>query len=182
MGWLQFREGPLSVYGGYFLLGVIGLLVLFFLVRGRIKIGAGRSDRARLAARYRELWALAAAGPPRLFAGTREALAAMAGAGTLLAVATGMGRRGLDQDLHDLDLRRVFDATRCAGEAPSKPHPAMLQEVLEELAVQPADALMVGDSEYDMAMARAAGVAAVGVRSAADRPCRPPPGRAGSAA
>ncbi len=44
MGWLQFREGPLRVYGGYFLLGVIGFLVLFYLVRGRIRIGAGRSD------------------------------------------------------------------------------------------------------------------------------------------
>lgn len=45
MGWLQFREGPLRLYGGYFLLGMIGLLVLFYLIRGRIKIGAGRSDQ-----------------------------------------------------------------------------------------------------------------------------------------
>lgn len=43
MEWLQFREGPLRVYGGYFLLGVLALLAIFFLIRGRIRIDAGRS-------------------------------------------------------------------------------------------------------------------------------------------
>jgi len=43
MAWLQFRDGPLQVWGGYALLGMIGLLVLFFLLRGRIQIEAGRS-------------------------------------------------------------------------------------------------------------------------------------------
>lgn len=43
MAWLEFREGPLSKWGGYFLLGVLGLLVLFFLIRGRIRIGEGRA-------------------------------------------------------------------------------------------------------------------------------------------
>lgn len=48
MAWLQFREGPLRIWGGYFLLGVVGLLVLFYLLRGRIKIGAGRSGQTIL--------------------------------------------------------------------------------------------------------------------------------------
>ena len=48
MTWLEFREGPLRTYGGYFLLGVIGLLILFFLIRGRIRIGAGRSNKTIL--------------------------------------------------------------------------------------------------------------------------------------
>ena len=43
MAWLQFREGPLLTYGGYFLLGTIGLLALFYLIRGRIRIGEGRA-------------------------------------------------------------------------------------------------------------------------------------------
>lgn len=43
MAWLQFREGPLLTYGGYYLLGTIGLLALFYLIRGRIRIGEGRA-------------------------------------------------------------------------------------------------------------------------------------------
>ena len=57
MGWLTFREGPLRIYGGYFLLAVIGLLALFFLLRGRIRIGAGRSDQTITRFKFMERFA-----------------------------------------------------------------------------------------------------------------------------
>lgn len=93
-----------------------------------------------------------------LFDGVTELLDEMKQAGYLLAVATGKARRGLDRVLDETGLKEHFDATRCADEAPSKPHPGMLQELLEELAVLPSDTVMVGDTEYDMEMATRAGV------------------------
>ena len=57
MAWLQFREGPLSVWGGYFLLGVLGFLALFFLLRGRIRIGAGRSGQTIVRFKFVERFA-----------------------------------------------------------------------------------------------------------------------------
>ncbi len=121
-------------------------------------------DRTRAVARYRELWALGAAQPTPTFEGVHETLSVLAADGILLGVATGKSRRGLDRELRLHGLDGLFAATRCADEAPSKPHPAMLQSLLEELQVAPAQALMVGDTEYDMAMAQAASVAAVAVR------------------
>ena len=57
MAWLQFREGPLLTYGGYFLLGTIGLLALFYLVRGRIRIGEGRAGVTILRFKFIERFA-----------------------------------------------------------------------------------------------------------------------------
>ena len=57
MAWLEFREGPLRVWGGYFLLGVVGLLALFFLLRGRIRIGEGRSGKTILRFNFIERFA-----------------------------------------------------------------------------------------------------------------------------
>ncbi len=126
--------------------------------------GAAVDLRARVVARYRELWALGAARPSPAFEGVHDTLAALERHGMLLAVATGKSRRGLDRELRLHGLDRAFVASRCADESPSKPHPGMLLELLDELAVAPGEALMVGDTEYDMVMARSAGVPAVAVR------------------
>jgi len=80
------------------------------------------------------------------------------GEGLKLAVATGKSRRGLDRVLASTGSRDWFHASRTADETRSKPDPRMLEELLAELGVEPGAALMVGDTEYDMQMARALGM------------------------
>lgn len=74
--------------------------------------------------------------------------------GFILTVATGKSRRGLDRVLDNLDLKSFFHASRCADETASKPHPQMLNELLLEFSASAQEAVMIGDTEYDMAMAR----------------------------
>ena len=100
-----------------------------------------------------------------LFDGTREVLDTIGQNKFLLGVATGKARRGLDRVLNDTGLTSCFHATRCADEAPSKPHPQMLLDLMEELNVLPEETIMVGDTEYDMEMATNAGAAKIAVRS-----------------
>lgn len=96
-----------------------------------------------------------------LFEGAEQMLKRLQEAGLLLAVATGKSRKGLDRLLHDLGLGHYFAATRCADETRSKPDPLMLEELLAQLSVPAGKALMVGDTTYDLDMARAAGVDSV---------------------
>jgi len=98
-----------------------------------------------------------------LFAGAQETIEELHDAGYALAVATGKSRKGLDRVLDSSGLRRYFHASRTADETFSKPHPAMLQELMDELGVQPEEVLMVGDTTHDLQMAINAGVDAVGV-------------------
>lgn len=100
-----------------------------------------------------------------LFTGAREVLDIIRQNDFLLGVATGKARRGLDRVLNDTGLTSCFHATRCADEAPSKPHPQMLLDLMEALEVLPEETIMVGDTEYDMEMATNAGVAKIAVRS-----------------
>lgn len=101
--------------------------------------------------------------PPELFPGARETLQGLKARGFEVAVATGKSRRGLDRILQKLGLNDFFDATRCADETRSKPHPLMVQEIMAERAVPAERVVMVGDTEYDLEMATNAGVASVGV-------------------
>ncbi len=101
--------------------------------------------------------------PTQLFPGALETIQQLADAGYLLAVATGKSRVGLDEALRYSGLGGFFHYTRCADETLSKPHPRMLLEVMEFCGVEPDDTLMIGDTEYDLAMARNAGTAALGV-------------------
>jgi phosphoglycolate phosphatase len=112
----------------------------------------------RVRERYRHHFLLNDAGTT-LFPGAVETIVGLHDAGFLLGVATGKSRRGLDRALEATGLRPYFHATRCADEAASKPHPAMLLELMEELDVPPERTLMIGDTTHDMGMARAAGVA-----------------------
>lgn len=98
-----------------------------------------------------------------LFPGVIEGLTGLAGRGYLLAVATGKSRRGLDRVLDETGTRGLFVATRCADEAFSKPHPQMLDDILGTTGMTRQRTLMVGDTVYDMQMARSAGVAGLGV-------------------
>lgn len=99
-----------------------------------------------------------------LFGGAREMLADLAQEGYFLAVATGKSRVGLNRALHAAKLLSVFDATRCADETFSKPHPAMLQELTRELGQDMRRTLMIGDTTHDLNMANNAGAASVAVR------------------
>ncbi len=98
-----------------------------------------------------------------LFEGVLPMLHALKTRQHRLAVATGKSRRGLDEALHTVQLRGVFDASRTADETASKPHPLMLQELMEELGVAPERTLMIGDTTHDLALAANAGCASVGV-------------------
>lgn len=92
--------------------------------------------------------------------------------GYLLAVATGKSRRGLDRVLHEKGLNGFFHASRCADETKSKPDPLMLNELLQQFSLPAEEAVMVGDTEFDMAMAQRAGVPRLAVSygaHAADR-------------
>jgi phosphoglycolate phosphatase len=98
-----------------------------------------------------------------LFDGVREMLRDLSQQGYFLAVATGKSRVGLNRALNATGLLSVFDATRCADETFSKPHPAMLQELTRELGQDMARTLMIGDTTHDLLMAINAGAAGVAV-------------------
>ncbi|MCT4556555.1 MAG: HAD-IA family hydrolase [Pelagimonas sp.] len=101
--------------------------------------------------------------PPVLYPGIADLLARLAQQDELLlGVATGKSRRGLTALLNALDLPH-FVTTQVADDHPSKPHPSMLMTALAETGVEAADAVMIGDTTYDMDMARAAGMASIGV-------------------
>ena len=99
----------------------------------------------------------------RLFAGAGELVAELHAAGVTLAVATGKSRLGLNRALASSGLGSFFSATRCADECFSKPHPQMLDELMNELSVAPEQTLMVGDTTHDLQMAINAGVAGLAV-------------------
>jgi len=80
-----------------------------------------------------------------------------------LAVATGKGRKGLKRALAATASSHFFHSTRTAEETCSKPDPQMLFELMDELGVASNKVLMVGDTEYDLDMAKRAGVSSVGV-------------------
>lgn len=98
-----------------------------------------------------------------LYPGVAAGLARLDAGGVLLGAATGKSRRGLDATFAAHDLHRLFVTTQTADDHPSKPHPAMLLTTLQETGADAAHAVMIGDTEYDMAMARAAGFTAIGV-------------------
>jgi phosphoglycolate phosphatase len=124
----------------------------------------GRADYPKMHACYRRHYlALSSDSRVALFPGIADLLDWLGGTGRLLAVATGKSRIGLDFALESFGLGGCFHATRCADETFSKPHPAMLEELMDELGVTPERTLMVGDTTYDLQMARNAGVAGVGV-------------------
>ena len=102
-------------------------------------------------------------GGTTLFRGAAEMIRELHGAGFQLAVATGKSRRGLDRALAATDIADCFHATRCADEGYAKPHPGMLNAVIDTLAGQAETTLMIGDTTHDLEMARAAGVGGVAV-------------------
>jgi len=98
-----------------------------------------------------------------LFTGAADTIKTLNRRGFKLAVATGKSRRGLNLALDHTQLRNYFHATRTVDECFSKPHPQMLDELMDDLVVLPERTLMIGDTSYDLQMAHNAGVHAIGV-------------------
>jgi phosphoglycolate phosphatase len=113
-----------------------------------------------------------------LFKGVPAMLAELSQQGYFLAVATGKSRVGLNRALNAVGLLSLFDATRCADETFSKPHPAMLQELTRELGQDMRRTVMIGDTTHDLLMANNAGAAGIAVEYGAHplhqlQACRP---------
>lgn len=121
-----------------------------------------RTEWARLVEGYRHRY-VANHQTTHLFTGAEQVLTELAEQGYWLAVATGKSAKGLARSLDELSLQARFMATRTADKTASKPNPLMLEEILTDLDVPPARALMIGDTEYDLEMAANANVPRVGV-------------------
>lgn len=101
--------------------------------------------------------------PDPLYPGAREAMQLLQDAGYLLGVATGNSSRGLARVIAEHDLDGLFVTLQTADGHPSKPHPSMIHTAIAEAGADTATTIMVGDTSYDMMMARSAGTHAVGV-------------------
>ncbi len=97
------------------------------------------------------------------YPGVGRLIESLHGSGIRLAVATGKSRRGLDRDLEETSFGRFFEHSVTSDEARSKPHPEMLLRIMKRLDIRADRTLMVGDTEFDLRMARDARVGAVAV-------------------
>lgn len=126
--------------------------------------GVDEAHRQQIQQRYRyHFVALDQEAPSPLYPGCLETLEAFRRRGYQLAVATGKSRVGLERALSEHQLQDWFDATRCADETQSKPHPMMLHELMQELQRPVQECVMVGDTEFDLEMANRAGMRSIGL-------------------
>lgn len=116
------------------------------------ELSAEEKEQIRLS--YAEHFVRVDQTPSPFFDGVEDGLRQLKQAGYKMAVATGKSRKGLNRVLERLEMQDFFHASRCADETASKPHPLMLQELLEHFDVNSDQAVMVGDTEYDMDMAQ----------------------------
>ncbi|WP_038489713.1 HAD-IIIA family hydrolase [Janthinobacterium agaricidamnosum] len=129
----------------------------------RVLPGADQKTVLRMAERYRHHY-LSRDHELTLFPGVTDMLQELSHNGYFLAVATGKSRVGLNRSLNALKLLSMFDATRCADETFSKPHPAMLQELTRELGQDMKRTVMIGDTSHDLMMANNAGASGIAVQ------------------
>ncbi len=127
---------------------------------------AGFALRTGLVEDYRRAsQAMRAEGVPEspLYDGAAEAIVALDAAGYLLGVATGKSYRGLEHMLKEFDLGRYFVTLQTSDKAPSKPHPAMVEQAMAEAGVTANQTVVVGDTSFDMEMAVNARACPIGV-------------------
>jgi phosphoglycolate phosphatase len=127
---------------------------------------------------YKTIYVASDQTPPLAYPGVIDVLNKLQAMGMQMAVATGKSRRGLDRVMSLTNTKDYFVTSRCADEAISKPHPLMLEQILAELNVLPEQAIMIGDTEYDLNMATNAGMKSIGVTYGAHqeerlRACQP---------
>lgn len=123
---------------------------------------ADAGEIERLVAAYRREFAEKRA-PDPLFPGVAEGLDRLEERGLVLAVATGKTRSGLASVLAAHGLAARFAALACGDDGPGKPHPFMLEKLIRDTGIPAGLAVMVGDTTFDIEMARAAGIAGIGV-------------------
>ncbi|TKD15876.1 HAD family hydrolase [Rhodobacter capsulatus] len=126
---------------------------------------ADAATQAALVAAYKASYFTGrAAAPAPLYPGAKDCLLRLAGrADLLLAIATGKSRRGVTALIAHHGLEGLFTSAQVADDHPSKPHPSMVFEALRAAGVEAKDAVMIGDTTFDIEMGRAAGVATIGV-------------------
>lgn len=125
--------------------------------------GMGERDVDRYREAYSRLFVEADQIQCELFSGVGDSLLRLKESGHILAVATGKSRKGLDRALVQRGWLGFFDVTRCADETASKPDPRMLKEILWDLGGSAEAAVMIGDTEFDMAMAQSVNVDRIAV-------------------
>ena len=126
----------------------------------------GFEARAALVEDYRQAFHELRSRPDHdepLYDGAAETLASLEAAGYLLGVATGKSQRGLRATLDRWGLRERFVTLQTADDAPSKPHPGMLENAMTEAGTAPGETVLVGDTTFDIEMAVNAGVTGIGV-------------------
>ncbi len=148
---------------------VLSIVGLSLIPAIRRLLPAQTDDRlaASLAEKYKAAFRDLRADPMNhepLYPGARDVIEALAGReGTVLGVATGKSRRGVDALFEREGLADLFATIQTADDHPSKPHPSMIHRALAETGADVADAVMLGDTTYDIEMAVAAGVVPIGV-------------------
>lgn len=121
------------------------------------------AERELLSEHYKDVYSNVDRTPTPLFEGAELVFSTLRQRGYQLAVATGKARRGLDRMFAETKTGHHFITSRCSDEAQSKPHPQMLQHILSELKLVPAQAVMIGDSRYDLMMAHSIEMPRIGI-------------------
>lgn len=125
--------------------------------------GITREQMRALSSAYSQHFMSAMDKANRPFPGMQDILVGLGKRNIECAVATGKSRKGLDRAFETSGLQVHFSASRCADETRAKPDPAMLRELLDFYGIHPHDAVMIGDTSYDMEMARHMDMPAIGV-------------------
>jgi len=100
----------------------------------------------------------------RLFPGIRDLIETLSKReNVLIGMVTGKSRAGIDRFLDSQGFRPHFVTSRCADDCPSKPHPAMVLECCDDVGIEPASSVVIGDTSFDIEMAKSAGATALGV-------------------
>ena len=141
----------------------IGLSLDHFL--NQVAAGIDAEGRTQLLDAYRDNFARLREerGADPLFAGMTGLLTRLEDSGVLLGIATGKSRRGLVRFLEAHELAPRFATLQTADDAPSKPHPGMIERALEETGTEPHEAVMIGDTTFDIGAGVNAGVRSIGV-------------------
>ena len=144
---------------------IIGLSIPVAVARLAPTLDAAQQEQ--LGEWYRTLYfqhrTAADARPEPLYDGIVETLDALEADGWILGIATGKSRRGLVRLLEAHGQRHRFATLQTADFHPSKPDPSMALAALSETGVDAAHTVVIGDTSFDIMMARAAGTHAVGV-------------------
>ena len=160
---LGFAAAGLAAPPASAVLGIVGLSLP--LAVARLAPDLDGATQAAIVEGYKASYMDArAASPAPLYPGAAALLRRLAARDDMvLAVATGKSDRGLRALIGHHGLEGVFASCQTADGHPSKPHPSMILAALAETGLRPAQAVMIGDTTYDIEMARAAGVRAIGV-------------------